>query len=905
MQVTVSGLYILELNNVFTALANQYLEEGKQISFLASGIPEFSSGYIGKLLFEDITQTLYIGGSGSWKQLCKYSELTQTSGFLQSGYIAADLALSGTLTTSIASASGTLNTKIDNVSGALYNQIWASGSIVTAIDTASGAAVTNAVGQAQTIITNASGVLNTKIDNTSGTLNNKIWASGSIVTAIANASGAAVTTANTNTTNVSGALYNQIWASGSIVTAIANASGAAVLTASGIADQLYAPKVVYGSGLPSPGISGLFFMDHSDRLYPDFFGPTLYIGIANPDDPYEREWLEIVDSTKLARELDSALSYYASITLLNSTSGYLESYTNSTVNIVLNASKAYTDNKILNLNMLASGLSMVMGPVYKPNQIKPLFVTAQYENIVSSTNGVISVGGGNSAYPAWQLIGENYNIPTSNWYLRSGQDETWGTPYRIWHSGDFSQTNVNTWNGLQTVITNASGTLNTKIDNASGTLNTKIDNVSGALKAQIWTSGSIVTAIASASGAAVTNAVGQANTALTNASGTLNTKINNIDYINIEDIRGTNPVPSSYDSKKVTAQFNNQWGGTWRAGLTVAGWSTLEGYSAWQFIGGANVGSTEENWYLRSGREANWNIWRRVWHDGDFTSTSVSNWNAASGWVTGSGLFLKKDGTTPLTAAWNVGNNIITSSGGFVSTKLGAGFVLKQTASNPLGNMWVDFQNINGTELGYVGYADTDSSMYIRNVSGNLLLQHVGTWNVAVGTTATPVSKLDVSGVITASGGNSTNWNAAYNASRQTSVFYPFPKGLTDHAASFASGTYGRVMFSVPSDFISLNSLKLICVPLVTASGNRRVRIDFLYGKPGESFTQHESSEYHTIDFGLDKIKQSIEISGYLPASLEALDTGYVFIGHMTDGAIPPPTGVTHYYGIELNYNKY
>ena len=68
-------------------------------------------------------------------------------------------------------------------------------------------------------------------------------------------------------------------------------------------------------------------------------------------------------------------------------------------------------------------------------------------------------------------------------------------------------------------------------------------------------------------------------------------------------------------------------------------------------------------------------------------------------------------------------------------------------------------------------------------------------------------------------------------------------------------------MFSVPSDFISLNSLKLICVPLVTASGNRRVRIDFLYGKPGESFTQHESSEYRTIDFGLNNIKQSLAIS--------------------------------------------
>jgi hypothetical protein len=50
-----------------------------------------------------------------------------------------------------------------------------------------------------------------------------------------------------------------------------------------------------------------------------------------------------------------------------------------------------------------------------------------------------------------------------------------------------------------------------------------------------------------------------------------------------------------------------------------------------------------------------------------------------------------------------------------------------------------------------MGYADTNNSMHIRNASGNLLLQHTGTWNVAIGGTS-PVSKLDVSGTITASG---------------------------------------------------------------------------------------------------------------------------------------------------------
>ena len=102
----------------------------------------------------------------------------------------------------------------------------------------------------------------------------------------------------------------------------------------------------------------------------------------------------------------------------------------------------------------------------------------------------------------------------------------------------------------------------------------------------------------------------------------------------VEDTRVAERTPNEYDDYRVSWEFTNQIQGvnlgasTWWSAMTTQGWH--DGYAAWQIIGPAS--SAIDDFYLRSGVDDIWNTSRRIWHNGDFTSTNVSNWNTAYSW---------------------------------------------------------------------------------------------------------------------------------------------------------------------------------------------------------------------------------------------------------------------------------
>jgi len=128
----------------------------------------------------------------------------------------------------------------------------------------------------------------------------------------------------------------------------------------------------------------------------------------------------------------------------------------------------------------------------------------------------------------------------------------------------------------------------------------------------------------------------------------------------IEDTRAAQRTPSGYDDYRVSWEFTDQITGIpdWHTVMTMQGWH--DGYAAWQIIGPSST-TAHENWYLRSGNTTAWNTLRRIWHNGDFTSTNISNWNAAyndritavavSGIGTKTLTLTQQDGGT-LTATW-------------------------------------------------------------------------------------------------------------------------------------------------------------------------------------------------------------------------------------------------------------
>jgi hypothetical protein len=276
----------------------------------------------------------------------------------------------------------------------------------------------------------------------------------------------------------------------------------------------------------------------------------------------------------------------------------------------------------------------------------------------------------------------------------------------------------------------------------------------------------------------------------------------------VEDTRVAERTPNEYDDYRVSWEFTNQIQGvnsaasTWWAAMTIQGWH--DGYAAWQIIGPSSAAI--EDFYLRSGVNDTWNTSRRIWHNGDFTSTNISNWNTAYSW----GNHATQSYATQ-TYVNNAIANLVDSAPGTLDTlnelaaALGDDPNFATTVTNNIagkvsksgdtmtGNLnWAQTDrgltwgmNTDGAYIKFfnTGDGDSDSRLeYATSDNGDEYHRWVigGVERMNLRTEG-----LNVNGVIYSSGyGNSTEWYTAYTWGNHAGLY-----ALAGHTHTFASIT--------------------------------------------------------------------------------------------------------------------
>ena len=88
----------------------------------------------------------------------------------------------------------------------------------------------------------------------------------------------------------------------------------------------------------------------------------------------------------------------------------------------------------------------------------------------------------------------------------------------------------------------------------------------------------------------------------------------------VADIRDTTMSPAAFNSKTVTAWFNQTGmpSSTWYAGITVKGWT--DGYAAWQLCANSTVNTADTNLYFRIGINSSFQSWQKILTDANYAS---------------------------------------------------------------------------------------------------------------------------------------------------------------------------------------------------------------------------------------------------------------------------------------------
>ncbi len=112
--------------------------------------------------------------------------------------------------------------------------------------------------------------------------------------------------------------------------------------------------------------------------------------------------------------------------------------------------------------------------------------------------------------------------------------------------------------------------------------------------------------------------------------------------LEVQDVRGSDIIPSKFDPYRITGWFNESTGllnGNWCSGITVKGWH--DGYSSWQLAGYSSTSFGSHGLFFReAASDSSWRDWIQVITSDNISSQTVAIANLAR--------TLSQDGTIKL-----------------------------------------------------------------------------------------------------------------------------------------------------------------------------------------------------------------------------------------------------------------
>ena len=286
--------------------------------------------------------------------------------------------------------------------------------------------------------------------------------------------------------------------------------------------------------------------------------------------------------------------------------------------------------------------------------------------------------------------------------------------------------------------------------------------------------------------------------------------------------------------------------------LGVAGMLTVteDGVMIYQtYQGYASNGTYERKYY-----NGTWESWHLVYDSGVFTNNST-NWNTA---YTVANAALPKAGGT-MTGTLAMGANAITSTGTISSNAVGIGTAtvdsgyllhLKSTGDAAIlieadtdnvtetDNAFIRFKQDGGAVAARVGYADNVFEI-MNEYNDSLILGQANTPRLTLTSASATFA-----GTISATGGNSTNWNTAYGWGNHASANY-IVKGT--QIASGASWTTATRFGSVGE--------------ISQAAGNHALSVRSELGN--DAFMSFHIGSDYAVHFGLDGASNRLYVGGW------------------------------------------